>query len=89
MSAQQFPVEGQPIGIVGIVRTQETVPGGFLGLNDFPQIAVVEVPVADEGDLPDLGKFAFADFEHEIDPVLRQLDDLGNDRCREPSAAAV
>ena len=44
---------------------------------------------ADEADVLDAGLFAFLDLEHEIDAVVRQLDDLGIDRDVETAAAMI
>jgi hypothetical protein len=45
--------------------------------------------VADDVDLLDARLGAFIHFEHEIDAVLVELDDLGLDGCRETALAAV
>src|SRR6202035_4355599 len=45
--------------------------------------------VADEIDAAHAGRRALVDFEDKIDPVLRQLDDLGLDRGGEAGVPAV
>ena len=87
--AQQLLVEGHPIGVIGVVRGEKAVPGGFLGLDHVAQVAVVELAIADEHDARHLGERALVDLEYEVDAVLRQLDDLGLHGRGEAAVAAV
>ena len=45
--------------------------------------------VAEDVDRADLGEVAFVDFEHDVDAVLVELDDLGLDARGEAALAAI
>ncbi len=87
--AQPVAVDLETVGIVGVGRDQEAVPGGLGGEDDAAQLAVGERLVADEADLADVGAVPLLDLEDEVHPVLVELDDLGVDRRAEASAAPV
>ena len=59
------------------------------GLDHPAQRAVAELLVADEADAADTGNRAFVDLEHQVDPVLVELDDLGLDLGGIAAVAAV
>src|SRR3546814_6805459 len=54
--AQFLAIESQAVRIIAVVGTQETVPGGFLGLDFLFQARIAEPPVADEADAADAGE---------------------------------
>ena len=87
--SQLLAVKRQPVRIVVVVRLQEIPPDRFAGRDLVAQRTVAEFLVADEDDSADAGRRAFADFEHEIDAVLRQLHGLRFDLRRKPAAAAI
>ena len=86
---QKLTVQGQAIGIVGIVRGQKPVPARFLGGDGAAQAAVGERRVADEPNFANFGYRTLVDLEHQIDAILRQLYDLRLDGRGKPAAAAV
>ena len=88
-AAQQLLVEREAVRVVGVVGAEEPVPSALLGLDHPAQRAVAELLVADEGDAADPGHRALVDLEHEVDPVLVELDDLGLDLGRVAAVAAV
>ena len=87
--AQQLAIVGQPIGVVGVRGRQKAIPAAFLGFDDAAQRAVAELTIADEIDAAYPGRGPFVDLENEIDPVLRQLDDLGLHGCREVAVPPI
>ena len=89
VAAQELLIERDPVRIVGVVAAQEAIPCGLLGLDHAAQIVVIERLIADEHDPRHLGERPFVDLEHQVDPVLRQLDHLGLDGRREPAVAPV
>ena len=88
-AAEQLLIECDAIGVVGVVCGEKPVPGRLFGLDHIAQIAVVELPIADEYDARHLGERAFIDLENQIDAILGQFDDLGLDRRRKAAIAAV
>ena len=89
VAAQQFAVIGDAIRVVIVVGRQESVPPLFLGLQDFTQLRVGVLAVADEIDALDQGRRTFGDLEHQVDAVLLQLDDLRLDGGGEAAVAAI
>src|SRR4029450_20870 len=88
--AQQLAISLDPVRIVDIAGLQEREkPAGLRGLDDVPEPIGVIGLIADELDEPDAGLYALGNLEHEIDAVVRQLDDLRLDANVETSAAAV
>ena len=87
--AQPVAIDLETIGIVGIGRDQEAVPGRLGGEDDAAQLAVGERLVAHEADLADVGAAPLLDLEDEVHPILVELDDLGVYRRAEASAAPV
>ncbi|MNE81961.1 hypothetical protein D3C80_1786450 [compost metagenome] len=79
----------QAVGIVVVVRAEKAPPGRFLRNHDVTQVAVREGRIAQEGDGGDAGFRAFVDLEHDVDPVLLQLDQLGRHRGRDAARQAV
>ncbi len=53
------------------------------------KVLIAETLVADEANSADASDRSLVDLEDEVDPVLRQLDDLGNDRRRKTPRPAV
>jgi hypothetical protein len=86
---QQLAVEGQTVRIEGVGGAEDPPEGGLGGGDFAPQLTVGERPVADEVDRNDLGLGALVDLEHEIHPVLGQLDDRGIHGRREPALAPI
>ena len=70
-------------------KRDEPEPDVSLGLDFVLQTLVAIGIVADEDDLLDAGLLAFLDLEHEIDAVVRQLDDLRLDADVEAAVAPV
>ena len=64
-------------------------PSAFFGGDLAAQRVVVEDFVADEDDARNAGRRTFVDGEDQIDAVLRTLDDLRIDSCREFAVAAI
>ena len=87
--AQQLPVVGQSIGVIAVIAAQETIPSAFLGLNKAAQFAVAILVVADEIDAAHPGELALVDLEDQIDPVLRELNELRLDGCTKPAVAPI
>ena len=87
--AEQLTVERQPVGIVGVRAGGEAIPRVLDGLDLVAERAVAEARVADEVDHLDFRDRPLVDLEHEVDPVLRKLDDLGLDAHGEAAAAPV
>ena len=87
--AQQLPVGLDTVRIVDVVGLQERQQAGLRGLDDVLQAEVRIVAVADEFDALDAGLHAFGDFEHQVDAIVRQFDDLRLDPDVEAAAAAI
>ena len=86
---KQFTVEGNTVGIVNVVVGQKSIPGFLLAADLAYQVVVAEPGIADEHDLLDKRLFSFNNFENDIHPVLRKLDQLGLDTRREPARTTV
>ena len=87
--AQKFAIIGHPVGVVTVVGRQKPVPAALLGRDHAAQLALAEILVADEIYAANAGELAFVDLEDEIDPIFRELDDLGFHRRAEPAMPAV
>jgi hypothetical protein len=87
--AQEIAIGFNAIGIVNVGRLQEAEPIAFRGLDHVLQTARRKRVRAGEADILDAGLIAFGYFEHQIDAVVRQFDDLGLDAHVEPSAAVI
>ena len=79
--AQLLLVGRKPVRVVAVVRLEEAEhAAGFLGEHFLAEPAVGIFLVADDVDRADLGLVALGDFEHQVDAVLVELDDLRFDR---------
>ena len=88
--AKLLLVGREPVRIVGVVRLEEAEDSaGLARVHLLAQAFVVKLLVADDVDRPDLGQVAFVDFEHDVDAVLVELDDLGLDARGEAALAAI
>src|SRR5439155_2156903 len=73
---------------IGVVGREKSVPTTFFCLENPSQLAIAEFTIPDKVDAAYTGKFALVDFEHEIDPVLRELNHLWFDaRSKSPVPA--
>ena len=91
-AADQIAVGFDAVGIVDVGRLEECEepePRRFRRLDLVLQPLVAIGFVADEIDLLDAGLLAFLDLEHEIDAVVRKLDDLRLDADVEAAVAPV
>ena len=88
-AAQQVAVGLDAVRIVDVVGLQEGQQAGLRGLDDVLQAEVRIVTVADELDSLDAGLRTFGDFEHQVDAIVRQFDDLRLDADVEAAAAAI
>ena len=82
-------VVGQTIGIIGVVGGEEAPGAGLFGSHLLPDRAFLELGIAQDVDLADLGFRAFADLEDHIDAVLFELHNLGLDTGGKAAAAAI
>ncbi len=87
--AQLLTVERQAIRVVIVVRRKEFVPVALLGRDLGLQRRVIEDFVADEVDARHAGCRALGYGEDQIDAVLRTLNDLRIDRCRELAVTPI
>ena len=71
------------------LRLQEAEPIALGGLDHVLQAAVRKGVLADEADFLHAGLLAFVDFEHEIDAIVRQFDDLRLDPHVEAAVAVI
>ena len=89
-SAQLLLVGGEAIGVIAVVGLEETEqPARLLGVHFLLQAIVGKSVVADHVDGTDLRLVAFVDFEHQVDAVLVELDNLGIDGRGEAALALV
>ena len=89
-SAQLLLVGGQAIGIITVVRLEEAKrTTRLLGVHLLLELAGSEMLGADDIDRADLGLVALVDFEHQVDAVLVELDNLGFDRRGEAALPLV
>ena len=87
--AQLLAVVLDPVGVVVVVRLEEFVPVAFLGDDLVAQLVVRELHVAKEVDAQDAALGALVDLEDQVDALLRQVDDLRRDGCRDPARTPV
>ena len=88
--AKLLLIGGEPVGIVGVVRLQEAEDSPRLArVHLLPEALVRERLVAENVDRPDLGEVAFVDFEHHVDAVLVELDDLRLDAGGKAALRAI
>jgi len=76
----QIAIGLDAILIIDVRRLQETEEIRFRGLDHLFDAPCRIGVVADENNLLDAGLFAFADFENQIDAVVRTFDDLWRHR---------
>ena len=70
-------------------RNARTRTRRFVGLDFVLEPLIAVGFVADEDDLLDAGLLAFLDLEHEIDAIVRKLDDLRLDADVEAAVAPI
>ena len=87
--AHELAIEVDPIRVVNAVALEEVEPARLARRDDVAELAVGERAVTDEVDALDLRLPAFVDLEHEVDAVLRQLDDLRFDARGESTLTAI
>ena len=88
--AKLLLVGRETIRIVGVVRLQEAEhAAGLARVHLLAQPPVGKCVVAEDVDRADLGEVAFIDFEHDVDAVLVELDDLRIDPRGESALPAI
>ena len=87
--AQQIAIRLDAIRIVDVGALEKAEQPALGGLDHVLEPGVAEGAVADEGDLADRGLLPLGDLEHEIDAIVRQLDDLRLDAHVEASGMLV
>src|SRR5262249_30059749 len=87
--SQEFTIIGQAVGIVDVVAAEEPIPARLPRANHSLEPTDRELVRADEVDGLDTGRGALIDLEHQIDPVLCELDHLGINRRGEAAVAPI
>ena len=82
IAAQKLAIQVEAVGIVDGGRLQKVEEAQFGGGDDAAKLGVGEGLIADEIDTGHLGLRPLADFEHKVDPVMVELDNLGVDLGR-------
>ncbi len=86
---QQIAVGFDPVRVVDVGALEEAENIGFAGLDYVAQLPRRIGAVADEADLADHRLLAVLDFEHQVHPVVRPLDDFRVDVHVVATAAPV
>ena len=85
----QLAVEVHAVRIVDRRSLEEVEPAHLRRRDDVAQLAVGEGVIADEVDAFDFRRGAFGDFEHEVDAILLELDDLRLDAGGKEALPAI
>src|SRR5205823_2017183 len=88
-AAQQVAIRLDAIGIVDVVALEKAEDPALAGLDDVLEARPPEGTVSDKDDLADRGFVALGDLEHQIDAIVRQLDDLRLDAHVEASGMVI
>ena len=75
--AQFLGIKRKPVGIVFVIGAKGDVPFRLTGSDHILERTVTEGTIADEFNRRDFNQRAFINFKDEVNPAIRQLDNLG------------